>query len=531
MCRRGVVAFFRTLSLSSTKRHAIKAASSMDNHREHPRRQEREAAEEGEWQRHPSAAQGREDGYDLDSRHARHAPKHSRPPRSLNADHGESSYRTQGYERREYDRWHEGAHGGHSSYGVQGHGWQGNGEQGYDRERYNGPDGFYRGDHQGDHIQRAHEEDYYNSGHQDDYYGTSYQEDHYQGDHQGEPSRQSAPPPSQLRLVKLASDVLPEGQSVAIIDGRSEGVSIGRDRSFSARIRCPSMEVSKHHANIFRLAKDERGRKSQNIVFAVADTGSTHGTFLLLDPPPRLTSESMPPLTAYQRLSPPKKASVPTSLRHLSLLRVGQTVFQAHLHTGWTTSCQDCALSEDGTNEIVLLVPDKKESKANTAAKDVAEPLPPVAPKVAPWQAIRELKSRHLNETIAEQPVEADTSQYVDRAAARRARGGVQAAPPAAPAATPPTSNAPTRASATSSEPAAKLDASNRGYQMFASMSCKSGEAGLAKQDPILARGVEGRAGLGSKRLLDVQEMAARSQPSGPNDFRERQRRRFEEAK
>ncbi|PWN94839.1 hypothetical protein FA09DRAFT_160396 [Tilletiopsis washingtonensis] len=44
---------------------------------------------------------------------------------------------------------------------------------------------------------------------------------------------------AQMRLVALASDVLPHGQRIAIVDSRDEGVSIGRDRAFSARIRLP----------------------------------------------------------------------------------------------------------------------------------------------------------------------------------------------------------------------------------------------------------------------------------------------------
>lgn len=352
-------------------------------------------------------------------------------------------------------------------------------------------------------------------------------------------------PPCQLRLVKLTSDVMPEEQKVAIIDGRDGGVSIGRDRSFTARIRCPSMEVSKHHANIFQMGKEGGRNSSRDVFFAVADTGSTHGTFLLLDSPPGLTVDALPPITAYQRLSPPKQASIPKTLRHLSLLRVGQTVFQAHLHSGWT-SCKDCALSEDSSNEIPLLIKEKKDtvtSKGDDEAMQTSKAAQngPIRKVVPIKQAIRNLKTRHLGEATAI-PSETSSSseakkQYVDRAAARRARGGVVqvAAPtssslPSVPAAMIASPAVPS--TSIISEPAAKLDASNRGFQMFSSMSSKS-EAKLAatSHEPIFARGVEGRAGLGSKRLLDVQEMASRPSGYSPESVRERQRRRFEESR
>jgi len=351
-----------------------------------------------------------------------------------------------------------------------------------------------------------------------------YRRDHHDDYYKEEEQQRRLPPANQLRLVKLASDVIADEQKVAIIDGRNEGVSIGRDRSFTARIRCPSMEISKHHANIFKMSSDRGGRMSKDMLFAVADTGSTHGTYILLDASAITTADALPPITAYERLSPPKKASIPKALRHMSLLRIGKTVFQAHLHPGWSVSCEGCALSEDGRNEIPLFVQEKKE--VNVAPAQIA-PVQ-IKAKIAPQQAIRELKSRHLGDEAESEP---NQSEYYDRAAARRARGGM-------PVSSTQTAEIPAKAakSTTSapsvSVPAVKLDATNRGYQMFSSMSGKSGSSTtMASHDPILARGVEGRAGLGSKRLLDVQEMG--STPSGysPEAVRERQRRRFEESR
>ena len=125
-----------------------------------------------------------------------------------------------------------------------------------------------------------------------------------------------------LRLVKLSSDVLPSHKTVAIVDGRHGGVSIGRDKAFTARLRLPSMEVSKHHANLFSTSRAP-------IRFSIADTGSMHGTYVR-----RRAS------TSYERLSPPKHASRPWTLEHLDVVRIGvqSTEFEVHLHD------KDCLL-------------------------------------------------------------------------------------------------------------------------------------------------------------------------------------------
>ncbi|UZJ53134.1 hypothetical protein CBS101457_002454 [Exobasidium rhododendri] len=402
----------------------------------------------------------------------------------------------------------------------------------YEHQRYDEDLQHYRDQHHYDDLHhqdqqyRVNQEQYDHHHHRDERNGTYADERHYEEQHRdayGEAvPRAKTIRPLQLRLVKLVSDVMPPEQKVAVIDSRGEGISIGRDRSFTARIRCPSMEVSKHHANIFK----------NESVFAIADTGSTHGTYLLIDPPTSLTPESLPPIKAYHRLSEPKKASAPETIEHLSLLRVGKTVFQAHLHDG-RTSCDECVLSEDGSNEILLFAKDKKETKSVvTSAYQLDQETKRQASevKITPKQAMRELKSRHLGDSdaLSSQQSEADSSQYVDRAAARRARGGVQTTKPS-PVPSTTSGMPPVIAPIVTSLPAAKLTDSNRGYQMFAAMSFKSGEKGLASQDPIFARGVEGRAGLGSKRLLDVQQMATRSDYS-QEGIREKQRRRFEEA-
>lgn len=404
---------------------------------------------------------------------------------------------------------------------------------GYD-EHFNNVGNFSLEERRGYQEDSRHDEHRYQHGPHDDHIedNMAHHEQHHANEVQDQPRRRSAPP-LQLRLVKLASDVLPDFQRVAVIDGRSGIVSIGRDRISTPRIRCPSMEVSKNHANIFKMTGDQRGRPSDS-VFAITDTGSTHGTHLLLDPPTDLNIDSLPPVKAYQRLSPPKKASLPKTLRHMCLLRIGQTVFQAHLHSG-TVTCSDCTLNDDGSNEIPLLV---KEAKSDSQKSDAlnAPAATPIVAKLDPQEALKALKSRHLGDDSDEiLPATNPIAQYIDRAAARRARGGTQHQKKSdnhARANIQPPKAQQLPAPIVASAEAAKLDASNRGFKMFEAMAAKSMEGSVSKyDDPIMARGVEGTAGLGTKRLLDVQEMANRPSGYSAESIRERQRRRFEESR
>lgn len=413
--------------------------------------------------------------------------------------------------------------------------------------------------------------------------------------------------PAQLRLVKLASDVLPAEQTVAIIDADHECVSIGRDRTHTARVRLPAMEVSKHHANIFPVGSESsKSQGAPRAAFAITDTGSMHGTYILAanSAPSTKDGDSLPSLTAYERLAPPKKASAPRLLEHHSLLRVGCTVFQVHYHAHhanvWTLSCSECAIREDGSNEIPLHSAGKGSGSQSTGqAQHVTSSTSASAQRASHAlqssgdrkidtealrrQAMKELRDQHLRGVDEAQRAVASPSssitaaslpatKYVDRAAARRARVGFAHGVGVGEAHLAPKDARPEAKSARDLRalPAASMslppekqeqpirldDASNRGFKLFAAMGGARGvgtEAQEKKETPsapsasgrddapatVIAWGVEGRAGLGSKRLLSVEELASRERqehrtaqryPYDADEVRARQRRRFEEA-
>ncbi|KAE8226490.1 hypothetical protein CF326_g7694 [Tilletia indica] len=247
------------------------------------------------------------------------------------------------------------------------------------------------------------------------------------------PPRPSPPPPPtprsvpvQLRLVKLVSDVLPAHHNVAVLDsdytgsGAEDGVSVGRDRVFTRRIRLTSMDVSKHHATIFRTAGLPTSVGGDG-GWWIVDNGSAHGTFVLQlekrvkngdagsgaggqqQLPLAQATASDPPLSAYHRLSEAKVASRPSEVRHGDLIRIGKTILEVHLHSsptrarpyprgyedpsqfteddrqhpphhhdlrsdGAAACCEICQIDFDGTNSIPLLVKDDAQSKTQPVA-------------------------------------------------------------------------------------------------------------------------------------------------------------------
>lgn len=110
-----------------------------------------------------------------------------------------------------------------------------------------------------------------------------------------------------LRFVVLHSDVLPS-QQVGIPDP-GETLSFGRDRSFEKRIRLKELPVSKTHATCFWLERGLENEDKGEGCWAVADCGSTHGTWVKADGDQKAL-----------RLSPPKVASAPRELHHLELV-------------------------------------------------------------------------------------------------------------------------------------------------------------------------------------------------------------------
>lgn len=304
----------------------------------------------------------------------------------------------------------------------------------------------------------------------------------------------SAPYPF-LRLVKLASDVLPRNKTVAIIDGRHGGVSIGRDKTFTARLRLPSMEVSKHHANIF---SNTRGP----IYYSISDTGSMHGTYVCRRGKPTAASAlAAVPTSQFVRLSEAKHASTPYDLQHWDLIRIGvqSTTFEVHLHSSPWEVCDKCAVKEDGTNEISV-APLAQPSRP-AASSTQADAIPSSHPsRHSRWQVEQDRRKRlrALKHAILPMPdkqaaTTAPPSSYRDRAAVRR----TMQPPSSVPRSQHVSDTIPTT-------PSKPLDAQHVGYQMLARMA-KESDTTMPTQAPVVPRVATGRAGLGSTGLLDAE--------------------------
>ncbi|WFD32224.1 hypothetical protein MSPP1_003267 [Malassezia sp. CBS 17886] len=320
-----------------------------------------------------------------------------------------------------------------------------------------------------------------------------------------------APPPGEatphLRLVKVASDALPSAKCVAVVDGRHGGVSVGRDRTFTRRVRLPSMEISKHHANLFSSAR-------QPHAFSVTDTGSTHGTFVCRRPTCSPISRAQYARLAdasFERLSPAKHASRPFLLEHLDLVRFGAngSTFEVHLHgTAWGC-CAACQVRQDGTNEI---------SVEPQGAKPRGEQRHAAAPTRKHQEMDRRKRMKKLRDVYLSEgneqgeggdarahAGESAKCRYRDRAAARRTRHPGVAVP--TPASAPP-SREPAHAQLAPAHPA-PLSAGNVGFQMLAKMSGESTPSMPSSEAAFLPPVAAGRAGLGSQVLRDAGEHAA----------------------
>lgn len=191
-----------------------------------------------------------------------------------------------------------------------------------------------------------------------------------------------------MRLVKLSSEVLPNGQTVAILDDRSDGYLIGRDRvPHAPMIRLKEMEVSKTHARIFfwnerqdvgvddgwELVTDENFRGEGFYVVDVGGStsgrdlfgkrsvptlmrlsGSTHGTYL-----------AEPSKKSDKRLSTSRHSSKPRMLQHLSRILIGTSLFEVHLHADWP--CPACAVDSNKSN-LIPTDPDAGSRSATSPA-------------------------------------------------------------------------------------------------------------------------------------------------------------------
>lgn len=187
-------------------------------------------------------------------------------------------------------------------------------------------------------------------------------------------------PTASIRLVILSSPHYHPGQVVIIDD---QGLSIGRDRAWDARLRLPQMIVSKCHAFIY-LEKPSS--------FCIVDHGSQHGTFV-----------------NDTRLSPPKQSSLPHNLQHGDIIVIGNTQLQVHDHTKEGVLCAACASSQ----ELVDTRAGKKQPLPSTAKPE--SPSLELESSRRAWnkQAKRELMIDDTDDSSAD---------YVDRAQMRRKR-------------------------------------------------------------------------------------------------------------
>ncbi|GAA5869125.1 hypothetical protein JCM8547_008703 [Rhodosporidiobolus lusitaniae] len=375
-----------------------------------------------------------------------------------------------------------------------------------------------------------------------------------------------------LRLVvhhpRPPDSVLPLSHCVATLDP-SEPVSLGRDKSFERRIRLRELAVSKTHATVFWSVEPEL---EEGGYWALVDNGSTHGTFL--------SSEGV----GKTRLSEAKVASMPHKLHHLDTLHIGSTTFSIHLHR--TFACSACSVASDSSNLIPLTsspsddpsaaptngytghkTKEEKEQDRKDLMKGLKEKL--LKPAVGSPSS-----SSSSSAATSAKPASASTSSpaYINRAAARRQRDGPSQASPSSKASKTPrtavstaapspffTVPGPAASFSVAPTSAAKVDpfgAESKGAQMLSKLSSASSAPGFRRGGTRLGtliqprtvdtsgsvgggdRGGEAsRAGLGSRKLVQIEQIAASAGGGGKagekrdwrEDVREASRKRFRE--
>ncbi|GAA6038427.1 hypothetical protein JCM8097_007643 [Rhodosporidiobolus ruineniae] len=375
-----------------------------------------------------------------------------------------------------------------------------------------------------------------------------------------------------LRLVVLKRpdpSVLPAAQVVASVDP-SEPVSIGRDKSFERRIRLRELAVSKVHCTLFWSVEPEL---DDGGYWALVDNGSTHGTFL--------SSEGV----GKTRLSESKVASVPHRLHHLDTLHVGSTTFSVHIHPSF--ACSACSVASDSSN-LIPLVPAPAEDASSTPGKSAYTTKTKEEKEQDRREQMRGLREKLLKPEAgsgggkgATRPspakangVTSSSPAFVDRAAARRQRDA--GASPSSSLAAASSASSSFASSSSRSKPAlnpffavpgpaasfsaapspAKADpfgSESRGAKLLSKLAGSSASpagngnggasgsgAGLGTliqprtADPSGGREA-GRAGLGSRKLVEIEKVAAAQGGGGVEkrdwreDVREASRKRFRE--
>ncbi|KIK63146.1 hypothetical protein GYMLUDRAFT_57884 [Collybiopsis luxurians FD-317 M1] len=302
------------------------------------------------------------------------------------------------------------------------------------------------------------------------------------GSHSGR-ERNSGSPKTLLRLLVLKSRALPESR-IAVIDVYSQ-VQLGRDNPVSEnipRIRLKEMEVSKLHATIYW---DEASN-----TWGVVDMGSKHGTFLRHSN--GLNADRSQFVDREIRLSSPRTASIPQSLYHLDQLTLGTTTFVVHIHES-RLPCEECS---PGVGEDIPLFASEKK---RLSTKDISSSRT-LSSKAALQQLKRKLISRHsMSSDLA-----ANTSQYVDRSARRRALYPASSADAPGLSSTPSSHSAtpPLRAEPTS-QPAVPIPTTSLGYKLLVKQGWHAGTSlGITEGgriEPLELKSNFDRSGLGSK--------------------------------
>ncbi|WFC98994.1 hypothetical protein MYAM1_001729 [Malassezia yamatoensis] len=263
-----------------------------------------------------------------------------------------------------------------------------------------------------------------------------------------------------IRLVKLSSDVLPSLQTVAMVDGSHEGITI---------------VSSTHGTHIYRPEEEE-------------------------PQPMRPSSVHRIPRDAFQRLSAEKNASTPLILQHLDLIRFGlqSNIFEVHMHGSAWASCPECQICPDGSNEIPLAPTASAAKHSENPVKHLVGPAKTKMDKRRAHQESRQhlrlLKEAYVSPDSGLKAAPEMTAKYRDRASARRERFPevVQAKMPSKDLDT---------SRSVASHP---IDASNIGYRMLATMA--NGAEHIPDQAPIASKVSSQRAGLGSEAITESTE-------------------------
>ncbi|ORY88977.1 hypothetical protein BCR35DRAFT_300734 [Leucosporidium creatinivorum] len=359
-----------------------------------------------------------------------------------------------------------------------------------------------------------------------------------------------------LRLVLAGpSSLISPPQAIALIDP-AEPVSLGRDKSYTPRIRLKELPVSKSHATVCWIEEAVRDGRSEGY-WGVVDNGSTHGTFL---GSPELGKGK------EKRLSESKVASSPHELKHLDTLRVGSTIFNAHIHP--SLACSACSVATDSSNLIPLL-PTEPVSAPKEAAPDAYVTKTKAQKEQERRDKMRGLKEQFLKPASAKAgPFDSTATTnnaassstkpgFIDRAAARRSRTGAAAKPPPTSSssaaassspffAVPGSRNAPDYSSTPSAPPSDPFGATSKGAVLLSklggggsassSISTPQGGLGTLIQPKSLAGGSrEERPGLGSRPLSvvggggEASALGAGEKRGWREDVREANRKRFRE--